>query len=62
MKLKYLRRDEIWFVKNDGLKGSQIYPFDQFNERYDKEIEKAYLDGRFGAVPKFEEIHNGEEK
>ena len=55
MNLQFLRRDEIWFAENEGVKGSKIYPFDQYNERYDKVIEKAYLDGRFGAIPLFEE-------
>jgi len=58
MNLKYLRRDEIWFANNEGLKGSKIYPFDQFNERYDKVIDEAYLSGRFGAVPDFEALND----
>lgn len=62
MNLKYLRRDEIWFVANEGLKGSKIYPFDQFNARYDKVIDEAYLSGRFGAIPDFENLTSGLEK
>jgi AAA15 family ATPase/GTPase len=54
MNFRYLRRDEIWFVENEKIEGSRLFPFDAFNARFDKVIEKAYLDGRFGGVPVFE--------
>lgn len=47
------RRDEIWFVERDGQNSSSIYSLDRFKERYDKRLEKAYLEGRYGAVPVF---------
>ena len=54
MDLSLLRRDEIWFIeKNDGK--STLYSLEEFNERTDRRIDKAYLDGRYGAVPCFEE-------
>lgn len=50
-----LRRDEIWFVeKNNG--ESKMFSFEEFNERFDKKIDKAYLDGRYGGVPIFNNI------
>lgn len=51
--LKTLRQDEIFFVESNPTGDSIIYPFNNFNERYDKKIEKAYLDGDYGAVPNF---------
>lgn len=51
--LKLLRRDEVWFVERDDEKKSKIFSLDEFKERYDKIIEKAYLKGRYGAVPVF---------
>jgi len=51
-----LRRDEIWFVnKKDGI--SNLYSLEEFNERFDKKIDKAYLDGRYGGVPIFDSIY-----
>ncbi len=46
-----LRRDEIWFVERNKDHVSQLYSLDRFKERYDKKLSKAYLDGRYGAVP-----------
>ncbi len=50
--LRLLRQDQIWFVSSDHGK-TQIYSLDQFHERFDKKIDRAYLDGRYGAVPLF---------
>ena len=50
-----LRRDEIWFVNKDE-NGSKLYSLEQYNERFDKKIDKAYLDGRYGGVPIFDNI------
>lgn len=47
------RRDEIWFVERDRDNASNIYSLDKFKERYDKDLSKAYLDGRYGAIPVF---------
>ncbi|MCD8326225.1 MAG: AAA family ATPase [Lachnospiraceae bacterium] len=55
------RRDEIWFVERDEHNSSKIYSLDRFKERYDKKIEKAYLEGRYGAIPVFSEFKYGEE-
>lgn len=48
-----LRRDEVWFAQKKESGDSEIYSLDQYNERFDKKIEKAYLEGRYGAVPVF---------
>ena len=47
------RRDEIWFIERDAKNNSKIYSLDCFKERYDKKLCKAYLDGRYGAIPVF---------
>ncbi|MDO4720801.1 MAG: ATP-binding protein [Peptostreptococcaceae bacterium] len=56
------RRDEVWFVERDINNNSNIYSLDRFKERYDKKLSKAYLDGRYGAVPIFKsfEFADGE--
>ena len=45
-----VRRDEIWFVERLN-KGSKLFSLDDFKVRYDKQIEKDYLLGRYGAIP-----------
>ena len=47
-----LRRDQIYFVDKDGDDGaSSLYSLADFNVRNDMNIQKAYLLGKFGAVP-----------
>lgn len=45
------RRDEIWFVERDSENNSALFPLDKFRERADRKLGKAYLEGRYGAVP-----------
>lgn len=52
-----LRRDQIYFVDKNRKDGaSTLYSLVEFNVRNDKNILKAYLMGKFGAVPEIEEI------
>ncbi len=50
------RRDEIWFVERNIGNSSEIYSLDRFKERYDKKLSKAYLEGRYGAIPVFKQF------
>ncbi len=49
--LDLLRRDEIWFVEKDKEGSSHLYSLAEFKVRPDLQIEKGYLNGRFGAIP-----------
>jgi len=49
--LDLLRKDEIWFVEKDHSSASHLYSLEEFKPRYDKDIRKGYLQGRFGAIP-----------
>lgn len=51
--LEILRRDEIWFVEKQDDGGSSLYSLEKYKERFDKDILRAYLDGRYGSIPKF---------
>jgi uncharacterized protein len=53
LNLELLRRDEIWFVEKDQTGASHVYSLEEFAPRYDKDIEKGYLMGRYGAIPVF---------
>ncbi|MEA3351143.1 MAG: AAA family ATPase, partial [Chloroflexota bacterium] len=48
-----LRRDEIWFVEKDQNGASHVYSLEEYAPRYDKDIEKGYMMGRYGAIPVF---------
>lgn len=49
--LDLLRRDEIWFAEKDEHGATRLYSLYDFNPRYDKDVEKDYLLGRYGAIP-----------
>ena len=51
--LELVRRDEIWFAEKNKNGASKLFSLNEFKERYDKKIEKAYLLGRYGAIPVF---------
>lgn len=53
MDQELFRRDEFWFVERDKENNSRVYPLDLFKERYDTKLSKAYLEGRYGAIPIF---------
>jgi len=46
-----IRRDEIWFVEKKSDGASQLYSLSEFRVRPDLQIQKGYLNGRFGAIP-----------
>jgi hypothetical protein len=46
-----LRRDEYWFVEKDAQQQSRLVALSEFNVRNDLQVEKGYLQGRFGAIP-----------
>jgi AAA15 family ATPase/GTPase len=56
MSQELFRRDEIWFVDRSEDGNSRLYSLDRFKDRFDKDIAKAYLDGRYGAIPVFSDF------
>lgn len=47
-----VRRDEIWFTEKNEKGASKIFSLEEFKDiaRFDRKIDKAYLEGRFGAI------------
>ncbi len=47
-----VRRDEIWFAEKSENGDSKIYSLEEFKDvaRFDRKIDKAYMEGRFGAI------------
>lgn len=59
--LKLLRQDEIWFMERQKDHSSRLFSLSQFKERFDKDIERQYILGRYGAVPFFNSFHEMED-
>lgn len=57
LNLKLLRRDQIWFAEKDKCESTDIYSLVEFKDdngdkvRNDRNIEKDYITGRYGAIP-----------
>ena len=46
-----LRRDQVWFTEKDATEASDLYSLLEFKERNDRNFEKNYIQGRYGAIP-----------
>jgi AAA15 family ATPase/GTPase len=46
-----LRRDQIWFTEKDAGGATHLYPLTDIETRKGDNLEKGYLQGRFGAIP-----------
>ncbi len=46
-----LRRDQIWFTEKDAEGSTHLYPLTDFKPRKNENLERGYLQGRYGAVP-----------
>ena len=49
--LRHFQQEEIWFIEKKHLGESVLRPFSDFKVQNGQNILKAYLNGRFGAVP-----------
>jgi len=49
--LDLLGRDAIWFAEKNSSGAPNLYGLTDFKVRRDLRVQKAYLEGRFGAVP-----------
>ena len=46
-----LRRDQLWFIQKDAEGATDLFPLTDIRTRAGDNIEKGYLQGRYGAVP-----------
>ncbi|MDR1186717.1 MAG: ATP-binding protein [Bifidobacteriaceae bacterium] len=53
-----LDRDQIWFTEKDSSGATELIPLTDFHPRKDEDIQRAYLQGRFGAVPSVGTLSN----
>ena len=47
----FLRRDQIWFSEKDLSGATHLFPLSDIRTRNADNIEKGYLQGRYGAMP-----------
>ena len=45
------RTDEIWFAEKRQDGSSDLYSLYQFTPRFDKDLQKGYMQGKYGAIP-----------
>jgi predicted ATPase len=57
-----LRRDQVWFTEKDEAGATHIYPLTDFQPRKEENLERGYLQGRYGAVPCLGELLPVEEE
>ena len=48
-----LRRDQVWFAEKDMDGASTIFPLSSIKVKSTDNIERGYVNGRFGAIPLF---------
>ena len=52
LNLAVFRRDQIYFAEKDNSTGiSDLYSLDEYAPRKTENIQKGYLQGRYGAIP-----------
>jgi hypothetical protein len=48
----YLRRDQVWFTEKTRDGKTALFPLSDFKVRKGDSMERGYLQGRFGAIPR----------
>ena len=46
-----LRRDQVWFTEKDQGGKTKLYPLSDYKPRKEENLERGYLQGRYGGVP-----------
>jgi AAA15 family ATPase/GTPase len=46
-----LRRDQVWLTEKDPEGGTVLYPLTDYKPRKSENLERGYLQGRYGAIP-----------
>lgn len=46
-----LTREQVWFTEKDAAGATKLYPLTDFRPRKVENLERGYLQGRYGAIP-----------
>jgi AAA15 family ATPase/GTPase len=55
----FMHQDQVWLIEKDDEEKSRLFPLSDYKVRDVAGFQKAYLNGRFGAVPKLKEFVDG---
>lgn len=55
----FMHPDQVWLLEKDEKERSKLIPLSDYKLRDVSAFQKAYLDGRYGAVPKLKEFVDG---
>ena len=51
-----LRRDQVWLTEKDAEGATVLYPLTDYKPRKAENLERGYLQGRYGAIPFLDEF------
>lgn len=57
---KFMHKDQIWFLEKNKNEATLLYPLSDFDDRGVKAFQKAYMNGRYGALPMIKDYVHGE--
>lgn len=57
-----LRRDQVWFTEKDKDGATRLYPLTDYKPRKAENLERGYLQGRYGAIPFIGDLFKAKEK
>lgn len=58
----FMHRDQIWLVDRSELEGTSLYPLSDFKVREAQSFQRAYLGGKYGALPRIRRVRFGSEQ
>lgn len=61
MSKEFMHRDQIWLVDRTELGGTELVPLSDFKVRETQSFQRAYLGGKYGALPRIQRPHLGQE-
>ena len=59
MAKRFMHQDQVWFLELGKAENSLLFPLSDYKVRDVSAFQKAYLDGRYGAVPNLSGIEDG---
>lgn len=51
-----LRRDQVWLTEKDDTGATRVYPLTDYKPRKAENLERGYLQGRYGAIPILDQL------
>ena len=55
----FMHQDQVWFLEKGDMGNSLLFPLSDYKVRDVSAFQKAYLDGRYGAIPRISDFVEG---